>query len=230
MNNLDKYIKGELTKQEMEALSEQLIVSKLDKDKKAAWKAKLSAEHGVEATETPSKSSGINTYWPWLLLVGLLLAAAAYWMTSQTEPEPPIEEQVPLIIASLDIMGDQSSLVRGGNEQDEARVLANAAYAQKDYPAAQQFWLKIDESQRHALDNFYLGLCYLKATDLDAKASIPYLLKSQNMGGPAEEIDWVLSLAYLQTGDTTKAKNLLSKIVENQSYQYQKAQELLDGL
>lgn len=55
------------------------------------------------------------------------------------------------------------------------------------------------------------------------------MLASQN-GILHDEAEWFLSLAYLKSGDITKGKTLLQKIVNTKSWLYKKATEILEAL
>ena len=50
------------------------------------------------------------------------------------------------------------------------------------------------------------------------------------MGGPKDEINWVLSLAYLKAKDIEKGKQLMIEIVEQKSYKASAADRILKEL
>ncbi len=76
---------------------------------------------------------------------------------------------------------------------------------------------------------FYKGICELQL-DMTEKAIASFSKHQETNDSFKEKGKWYLALAYLKNNDTPKCKIVLEDIVKQESYNYQKAKEILTVL
>ena len=230
MNNLNKYTKGNYTEAEFEAFSEQLITQKLDRDKRKEWEYKLKERYGVERTSTKENFPFFGKK-PWIIISSIaasLLLLIAFFFILPAINTPKYLQATNKHIDNLSIMGDQSVIRKGTQNVELIRKQATLAYMNKDYSKSIQLWESMVNTQKATgLDFFYLALCQLRKSSPAPQQTIQALLKARSLNGPEEEINWILSLAYIKTEELEKAKSLLSEIVNKDAYQATAAKEIL---
>ena len=251
--DLNKYIKGNMSEEEFEHISEQLIQAKFDRDKKKIWQQKLKEQYGVERTTTPKKRLFYRLYIAASFL--LLLAVSIYFMNSNSKPDHllALNEH----IEDLTIIS--GSPFRGDNDIDAKIEKASQYYRDKQFDKSILLWQQIIASEKEIASikkiasekgidiqilnsgidinfTFYinkayydLAVCYLQKLSPEPKQAIKFL-KISGLNGPKEEIAWMLSLAYLKDGQKEKGIEGLSEIVDKKMYKSNEAKKLLDLL
>lgn len=229
MNLIQKYINGEYSGEEYEHISEKLINAKLDRDKRRSWQEQLEREYSTKrSSDKKNKRSWIIPLASAAAITLLLLTVYNWWSTA---PSTDYISAVDQHISKLNIMSDQSNLRKGDYLVDELRGQANLKYINGQYNECIELLQQIHNSgETNAMDQFYLGLSYLRKKQAEPEKAVSFLLASRVNAGPQEEISWVLALAYLKSGLLPHAREELNEIIRNNSYQSGAARELLDLL
>lgn len=227
MTKFTKYIEGNLSDEDFDAYSKQLIVAKLDRDKRKEWERKLKEEYGVEKTKSSNKFRFLFLAIAASVLIILSIFAIPYY----TAPNylTLVDEE----ISNLSIMSDQSVLRKGKQDISAIREAASLAYVAEKYEQSILLWQQINASQKMiASDCFYLGLCHLKREAVKPEETIFWLQKAKALDAQRyqEEITWVLSLAYLKNGEKEKAKLELRKMINDFDYKAAEAKSILELL
>ena len=89
MNILEKYIKGELSENEIEKVNKMLVTSQVENSKRKEWEKKLKDEYGV--VRDP-KSKNLLTK-PVIVMLILVIAFIAYFLISLYN-SPSLSDQV----------------------------------------------------------------------------------------------------------------------------------------
>jgi len=225
MLDIQKYKEGKLSEAELEQMSEVLIHAKLDRDKKREWAKILKDKYGVEEVATPKSFwKGKNMLWGLMIAASVALFASFFPFNTNPSYLDIANEQ----IDQLSIMSDQSIFRKGIHEVDSMRKEATLAYANKQFEVSERLWKKVLQSEEgKPIDHFYLGLCQLQKVSPDTPQAIASLEKSRASQSMQEEINWVLSLAYLKAGKTAMAKQELTNIVDNKAYKATEAKKIL---
>lgn len=228
MLDIQKYKEGKLSEAALEQMSEVLINAKLDRDKKRAWAKILTEKYGVEESETPKSFwKGKNILWGLMIAASLALFAAFFPFNTNASYLDLADEQ----IAQLSIMSDQSIFRKGMHEVDSLRKEATLAYANRQFETSEKLLEKVIQSDKQKpIDHFYLGLCQLQKAAPEAQKAIASFQKAKASQKMQEEINWVLSLAFLKAGETDLAKQELSSIVKNDAYKAEEAKKMLAKL
>ena len=129
-------------------------------------------------------------------------------------------------------MADQAVARKGNFEEEELRMQANEAYTTRNFEAAIEYWeLLVANQAENTFDLFYLGISYLRQKNSKPEKTIELLEQIQQQTTELrQEINWVLSLAYLQTEQEDKARTLLQSIVTNKEFMANSAEKLLTTL
>ncbi len=229
MKIIAKYKNEKLSEPELEAISEQLIQAKLDRDKKKEWTQKLKEEYQVVQNTKTLPPKRKTKLWLFSAAAAILLLISIFLLIPQTN-ETDYIAVVDHHIETLAIMSDQSVFRKGGPEVEALRKKANLSYVNKEYEAGIPYWEQlIASSEATSTDYFYLAISHLKKANADPQQTISLLLKSTSLGSSLEEeTAWVLALVYLKVGNTTAGIQELSRIVENNSYQAKEAKRILE--
>lgn len=225
-----KYIKGEqLTEEELESISEELIQAKFDREKRKKWEQTLKTDYGVEK-EAPKKEekfkfSKLAIAAAIVFIAGIVLYSIAIFIT------PSYETIVNQSIENLDSI-DNLALVTRGDEAIDTEVLAAiSAYKNKEYDTSIKRWETIVATGKFTgTADYNLALCYLQKEVSDPKKAIQYLLEARKSKTVREEANWALALAYLQANQKENAKEILQEITDTKAYKYKKAEKLLEFL
>jgi len=128
------------------------------------------------------------------------------------------------------ILGNQDITRKGSSTVDVLQRNANDAFVKKDYALAITNYEKLKSTQAlSALDNFYLATSYLKQKNYEKAIILFNKLKNINYQS-TEEVDWLLSLAYLLSEKNEEAISLLTIIATNDQYKAKEAKILLDKI
>jgi len=215
---LDKYNAMTTTETKTEAL-QSFIKQMLTNRKKNDYAKKLENEHGVfwvnpqKVQKTPQRSRMV-------VLSGL--AASLAILISSIMVFNLFNSNVEL--ANQLIENDyfiHPGIEKGKTLPDsEMRILAITAYGHRNFKEAAQLFSSI--KSKSADDQFFSALSFLY--DEQYKESIEAFRVSNSVF--REEVNWYLSLAYILSGDTEKALEILHKI-KPREWNYLKAQKLL---
>lgn len=130
-------------------------------------------------------------------------------------------EQLP-VLASMGLDSEGAQLLRKE---------AHQAYIDEDYALAIE---KFQELSRLAPEDLscqlYLGISQLGVERAKDASTTLKILADGNDQSVNQEAAWYLALAYLQLDDGEAAKIYLQRLVQNQGYQAEKAQDLINVL
>jgi len=128
------------------------------------------------------------------------------------------------------IPGNPDITRKGANSAHQLRREANDAFILKNYPLAISKYEDLAATIKStSLDKFYLGVSHLKTDDFSEAIEIFRSLK-KNEQIDTEVIDWLLSLAYVLSNQEKNAVPILEQIVTEESYQSEKAKDLLESM
>ncbi|MEL6657033.1 MAG: hypothetical protein AAFR36_11335 [Bacteroidota bacterium] len=228
MNLLKKYLDGDMEKDKMERLTTDLVYQQLDPVKKENWREVLRKEHGVERSK---KASARLLSMPRLIAIAASVALLITFVLifNNKIATPAHQELAQEYITKLPIAGDQS-VIRSAEEEDELRLQANEAYVRGDYDTAIQDWESLIASGTATqYDRFYLGASYLRNEPGNPQKAVE-LLTQVEAAELQQEVNWVLSLAYLQLDDIASARPILERIVTEDAFMAAAAAQLLASL
>lgn len=227
MSSFTKYREGTFSDEELETFSKELIIAKLDRDKRKEWEQKLKTEYAVEKTAPKNKRRFLLFAIAASLLLGLALFAIPY--TSSPNYLSLVDEE----ISNLSIMSDQSIIRKGKQDIEVLRKEASLAYVEKNYAKSIQLFGQINDSAKLTeTDCFYLGLSHLKKEAANPEQTAFWLEKARALNPQRyrEEIAWVLALAYLKNGEKEKAQQELKTIINDYQYKADEAKKILELL
>lgn len=219
--SLKKYIQGELSEAELEAISEELIQAKFDREKKNEWQQKLKNKYDVEKK--------IQRKWRFSNLsiaasFALVLTSSIYLIISGNNNNP--NDVVNDYIKNLSIISEQKMAFRGSSSVNTKIENAALNYRNKKFNESITVFEQIKSDSINII-YYDLALCYLQKTQPEPKKAITLLLKSKTLYEFRHEIKWVLSLAYLKNNEKEKAIKELSEIVRENEFMSKEAQILL---
>jgi tetratricopeptide (TPR) repeat protein len=232
MNQLQKYLNGQMEAEELEAYTERLIREKYDEERRVEWSTLLLTKHGVKR-EPPLQSANRVLYLKWAsgVAASLLLIVAMYFLLAPS-PLSPGQQLADQYLENLPIMADQKVMRKGGFQEEVIRIKANEAFIDHQYESAIELWTQLAARQKaNGYDQFYLGISYLKQSAPEPGKAITQLqaAKAQNPE-LSQEADWVLALAYVKSGHSEEARTILENIVASRAFMSTKAEQLLRTL
>lgn len=116
---------------------------------------------------------------------------------------------------------------KGTSNANQLRREANDAYTLKNYPLAIEKYDALNsQNELIALDQFYLGISHLKTDDFNAAINIFSEIKSSEKI-ETQEMNWLLSLAFVLSKQEDKAVPLLENIIADKKYKSKEAEKLL---
>jgi tetratricopeptide (TPR) repeat protein len=121
---------------------------------------------------------------------------------------------------------------RSGNTEVD-RLLLNALelYEEKDYDQALVLFEEILENRSNNMAiNLYSGISYMEEEEYHkATTSFNHII-SDNDNLFIEQAQWYLSMCYIKTEKSEKAKEILNQIIEQESYYKEQALKVLKDL
>lgn len=163
----------------------------------------------------------------WLLVAAVVLFVILGWRQFN-----PSERQQDLFAQYFEPYRSPT-ITRGEAANEEDWQSAVGAYQAADYARAISHFqaAKLQEDSLGYLLDFYLANSYLAQippqTDLAIQA-LSTVLNGDHLY--LEQARWLLALAHLAAEQTNESRQLLNRIVEDKSYQWEAAAELLDVL
>ncbi|MEL7222925.1 MAG: hypothetical protein AAGJ93_16505 [Bacteroidota bacterium] len=232
MKKLNDFLNNDMDDDDMEQFAKEILQQKFDADNRAEITQILAQEYGVKRTiSEPPKFQITSLYRIVALAASIALLIGLFLYLNRTDL-PQYEQLATTYIEDLPIMADQLTIRKDDTPVEEIRQNANAAYIKEDFAASIKYFKQLEtEGLLTLYDQFYLALGYLKTSPTEPQQTIQ-LLNAIKEDIPAfkQEIDWVLSLAYLKNNQTADAKTILQKIVSQNDYQAKSAQLLLESL
>ena len=127
---------------------------------------------------------------------------------------------------------DVTVTYRSGNtEVDRVLLSALEQYEEQDYEQAIQLFEKVlDKGKSNMALNLYSGIAYLEEEKYQKATSSFNDIISDEDNLFIEQAEWYLSMCYLKTENLDKARLVLNKIIEEESYYKDKAKEVLRDL
>jgi hypothetical protein len=232
MNQFKNFLNDEMDDEAMEEFVENIIHQKFDHEKKQAWSQILKDKHGLERKKQPDQTARVFSIRRILsIAAAIALILGAFYFIDQTSLSTD-QALAQSYVDELPIMADQLVARKGDFNEDETRIKANEAYINMDFDSAVGYWTEIVNNQTDTpYDLFYLGVSTLRANPSQPKKAINFLLEAQtNAPNLRHEINWVLSLAYVRSGQIEKARPILKSIVATQEYMSEPAANLLELL
>lgn len=231
MNSLERFIKGDMDQSEMEQFTKEMIHQQLDAETRQRWEDALKTQYGISRESNyPSLQS---RKWKRLLVpaASLVLLVSAYLFIRKPS-SIGYEQLADQYIESLPIMPDQLVFRKGAEEVAELRSDAYTFYSRAEYQKAIEAWQQLEAiDSLSTYDQFYRGTSCLRQIPANTSCTIERLISVRDQVPElSQEIDWVLSLAYLKTNELALAKPLLERIVDNSQFMDEAAQKLLDEI
>lgn len=230
MENLDDYLDGKLSPENMEKTTQRLIRGKLTADKKQEWETILRENYNVQRNST-TKQATIRRLPVWLMAAAavtlLLISIPVLDLFSPTSPQLALVEQ------QLKTPYPNNETRKGANDLEELEAMAVTAYNSADYAKSIRAYEQIvDQGKANDDILFFLGLSHLYQKNGDAGKAIEYLqlVQKDENSKYDQEISWFLSLSLLKNGETEKAKKELNQIVANQTWKNKDAKKVLNAL
>lgn len=224
MNDLKKYIDGDLSAEELDLFTKKMLQAKFDKEREQRWKEKLASEHNVHRTQQ-TKVVPLKKYRQWLFLAAsILVIAVAVVFVLDSSPAPTT---LATNLIEQDFF-DYQNTTRGDDDVEQIHLDAINAYNNKDFVTSIQLYKQLDNT--NVEHSFFLGLSYLY--NKDYSQAVQQLLATQKNDTNqtlTQETQWFLGLAYIQNNQLELAKQTLSNI-QPSDWNYSKAQKLLDTL
>ena len=227
--NLQDFINNKMDEAQMEKLTKDLIHQQLDPGKRKIWGQLLQEKYGVEREAKTKPTNRIRTLGRVLTIAASIALVVVSYLLLNKNTVPAPQRLVQEYIQELPIMADQAVARKGNFEAENLRMQANEAYTKRNFETAIGYWETLVANQdENSYDLFYLGVSYLRQKNSAPEKTIDYLTQIQQQNIELrQEINWVLSLAYLQTEQEDKAKPILENIVNKQEFMAKAAEQLL---
>lgn len=232
MKELQKYSDPNISQEELDSLTRQLLNAKISRDKKQRWAQVLEQERGFKKGDNPSlKIVSSNKVLRWSLSVAaavLLLIAAAVFLWNPAQPSA--SELALQYMAEEKIMGPQTR--KGDVEVEALSQQAFDFYHAGKYAEAIEQWKQLEAlGSMQTEDYFFNAMSFLKTSQLPE--AINYFRKVKQQADVSskfqKEATWLLALSLVQNGDATEAKSLLQEVIAD-GWRREKAEALLKSL
>lgn len=204
--------------QNVESLLTEFYNDKEDAKLKAAWAQKLKDKHHATRVH---KSSKLNPLL-FIIVTALLLSIAAGYYFLQSKSSQKQAPSPELYIAQLSVQSDLRYDHRGEVEEKNLAAIAYSQVKEQTYQQALDTYQKIESQNLNSFDKYHQALAFIKnQNNTDAIIKLESLkLDDQTY---LQECNWLLSLAYLETGQVDKAEPILNFIISNNHYKNQEA-------
>ena len=117
---------------------------------------------------------------------------------------------------------------RGDASKNEINI-AFRYYDSKNYKIASEKFESLFASSETSYFLFYQAICELLIDNTDKAIKLLEQHKKYN-DRLSNQTSWYLALAFLKANQTDTAKELFVKIIDNKSYNYESAQEILEKM
>lgn len=231
MNNNKKSRGSQFSTEETTKLTESILVDYFDNQQKEKWNQILIDKYGIKSPQKKrakrirlfSRFAAAATL---LLFITIGIFHAPFNSTNSTQE---------LLAIHLKDKKQGKNSKKSIEIVEHIETDAMVAYEENDYKSAIPLFVEIIEKKEIKIENYLLlGLSYLynqntqQAVEALKTARTIILTSTQNNTAEmASEINWYLSLAYLQDKDYKNAKKELTAIIENNGWKKEAAEELL---
>jgi hypothetical protein len=232
MKNLHAFLNDEMEDEEMEQFAKEIIYQKFDEDNRAEISQILAKDYGVERNKNTNRRFRLTPLYRVIAIAASLALLIGLFFYLRDINTPKYEQLADAYIKELPIMSDQLVARKDDTNVEEIRLKANEAYIEKEFEKAVGYFNQLqDQGDINTYDQFYLGLSYLRKEAAEPQRTIALLTQVQS-AIPAfqQEINWVLSLAYLKNEQEQEAVKLLQSIVAQQAYMHKSAKQLLEAI
>lgn len=230
--NLKDYLNDDMDDDKAEQFTTDIIFQKFDQDKRKEWAEWLKNQHNLEREiGTKPEAKLFNLRWVFAIAASITLLAAFFFLLKA--PSVPAHQQLAqTYIETLPIIADPSVFRKDDSEVDAIRLAANEAYVKQEFEQAIRLWNElIDKQMEKPQDLYYLGLSNLRNKEPNTDRAIELFTEAQlQLPNLRQEINWVLSLTYVQSGQEDLAKPILRSIISSKEYKASSARELLQAL
>lgn len=232
MKNLNAFLNDEMDDDEMEQYTKDILYQKFDEENRAELSQILAREYGVERTQNTAKRFRLKPLYQVAAVAASLALLIGLFFFLRGTSTPSYEQLATTYILDLPIMSDQLVARKDDTAVEALRLNASEAYINQDFTKAVGYYNQlIDQGAANAYDQFYLGVSYLRKSPSAPQQTIDLLTQVQaDIPAFQQEINWVMSLAYLKNNQRQEAKVLLEQIVDQQAYMAKSAERLLEAL
>lgn len=165
------------------------------------------------------------SYWQLgLIAAGVVMLYAMLWLIFQNQPKSSRDlfathfQPYEMVLSQRSAPTDQSAAL-------EAAI---AAYAKEAYAESEKQFQQLAEAYPDE-PIYQLYACVSALADDRSETAINCFTKLQSTPNLAEQAQWYLGLSYLQQNDREAAKAAFNEIKQG-AYQFEAAQEILEGL
>tara|TARA_R110002012_G_scaffold259550_3_gene441140 strand:+ start:29056 stop:29793 length:738 start_codon:yes stop_codon:yes gene_type:complete len=237
---IDRYLSGELSESEAEALRQRLAAEKdfaqlfedvryLQKgleraELEKAWKAIQAAEANiVETAPTGAATFSWKVWLPAAASVALLVVVAWFFLLRSTEPQALYAEYFEVY------PNVEAPIYRDSSTKDSltSKDLAFRRYADEDYGMAIEIFESIQQPDEGTL--FYLGMSYLAKGNAKQAAAVWEPL-SNEAEDYKTQIQWYLALAWLKLDEEEKAKVIFEELAKSGTAYEERSRAILKAL
>lgn len=232
MKIFNKYLNNTTSDQEQEAITELFIREKFNNELRQKMTQRLQANYGIARDQPGGKSTRLNRLqiirWGSSIAAAILIGFAVWYVTAPT----PSYQQLTNEYLAEHIPSNERR--KGAAEISQLRAAAIDAYSKQDYVKSAELRKQVTEyPEARGEDFFYLGLSYLfqeKAQLAPAIEALRSAVEFPTGHYYQEESQWFLSLAYIKAERIEEARALLQSTVDQQLWNANKAQQLLEAL
>lgn len=226
MDQLEKYKKGLLTKEELSNFTDVFMRAKYDDDRQNRWQKTLAGQHQVKR-DKPEKTRRIYL---WAASAAAAVAIIVFMLFSNPFTANASYEQLADAFLSEEFYENQE-MIKGDQDVEQLNLQAIFAYNNKDFSTAIHHYETIVANGAATYEHyFFLGLSYLYTEQpVDAITNLLKVPESNAAGKFIQESRWFLALAYLKNQDLDNGMIVLRSITPAM-WKYDEAQQLLEVL
>ncbi|AXG71588.1 type III secretion low calcium response chaperone LcrH/SycD [Kordia sp. SMS9] len=227
--NHKKYTEGQsLSPEELEAISEELIQAKFDREKKTKWSQQLKEQYGVEKQPAKTKYRFLFSK---VAIAAILVCVAGIVASVILFSKPSYETVLNESIENLVTIDNQAIVTRGNEVEKTQMVAALEAYNNKKYDESIRIWQQLVAlGENKGTAEYNLALCYLQKEPVELAVVIKNLKIAVQTKTVQPEANWALALAYLKANQKEAATEILQEIIRAKAYKYKKAAQFIELL
>ncbi len=213
-----------LNEEKLNAFANAVVHYNIEKELRSRYD-KILADNTYHTKETQFQLSTL------VKVAAVALAVFGCIFLLQMPPNTPsIHTTAQNFLDQTQILGNPDITRKGASIASPIRREANDAFTQKNFPLAIKKYEELKtQSDFSSLDQFYLGISYLKT---DNHSIAIELLSEINSGEKTKTVEtsWLLSLAYILSNQQMKAVPMLEQIKRDKRYKAKEAEELLNAI
>lgn len=215
-----------LNNEQMDAFAEAAVKYAVEQKLRSKYDKILSAK----AKNKAEKTSIIKKLPIAKIAAVAIVLLGSLFIIQQSLFSPSINIYAQTLLDQTLLPGNPDITRKGITDASQLQREANDAFIAKNYPLAIEKYttLHADKKMSH-MDQFYLGVAQMKVESFD-EAIVHFSFLKNEAKLKIEEVDWLLSLAYVLSNQNEMAIPLLIEIVDSKGYKWKKAQQLLDKI